>query len=416
MNYGLAKEIYGVPWCIDQLSFQSLNGVLKNIQNGVKLEIPEIKYNSISLMDLKGNTRIIENYYDLGNNNEFEAIGLINLNGPIIKNSGSSTTGTKELSENMLRMSQDDRIKGFIIKVDSGGGSSNAVELMSDTINEVKKTKPVYSLIEKGGYAASAAYGIASASNKIYSEDGMSTVGSVGTMIQFSGKPHGNVDQNGEKEIVLYASKSTMKNKAFNEALDNDNYTPLINELLDPVNENFINLVQTNRPLLKNTKFDNGHTLFSKDAVGTFIDGIASFDEVVQMVLNDSKKIGSTNKNNSNSNLNQMTKEELRSSHPAIYNEILQDGATAERELVGSWMAYSAVDMETVKSGIASGKAITPAQREELLIKQVSLNSLEALKNDSAGKFTTNASGGLNPKETPESKELEEITKGIKLV
>lgn len=414
MNYGLAKELYGVPWCVDQLSFQSLNGVLKNIQNGVKLEIPEIKYNSFSLLEIKNNTRTINYNWQLNNKDDFEAIGVINLNGPIIKNSGNSTTGTKELSENMLLMSKDNRIKGFILKVDSGGGSSNAVELMSDTINEVKKTKPVYALIEKGGYSASAAYGISSAANFIYSEDGMSTVGSVGTMIQFSGKPHGNVDQNGEKEIVLYASKSTMKNKAFNEALDNDNYTPLINELLDPVNENFINLVQTNRPQLKGTKFDNGHTVFTKDAIGTFIDGIASFDEVVQMILNDSKKIGSTN--NINSNSKTMTKEEFKNAHPAIYNEIVQEGVTSEANRVAAWMAHSATDMETVVNGINSGKEITNADTQALLVKQVAKSNIAALRADSPAAVIVNASEGLESLENEQDKELEQISKGIKLV
>ena len=63
--------------------------------------------------------------------------------------------------------------------------SSAAVEIMDNTISEIKKTKSVYFLIKKGGLACSAMYGIISGSNKIYSESLMNIIGSVGTMIAF---------------------------------------------------------------------------------------------------------------------------------------------------------------------------------------------------------------------------------------
>lgn len=281
MNFPLAKEIYGQPWSVDAVSMMHLTSILKNIQNGVALDISENKLNSISLLEFKGETKIISDNWDLKNSDSFEGIGVVNLNGPITKNGGASTNGTKQISSLMLQMSQDSRIKGFVIKTDSGGGATGAVQLMIDAINKVKETKPVYALVEKGGMAGSAAYGIISASTGIYSEDGMNIVGSVGAMIQFSGKPNGTVDSDGEKHIVLYATKSTAKNKGFEEAINNDNYEMIINELLDPINENFISNVISNRPQLAGTSYDNGHTVFSKDAIGTFIDGIASFDEVV---------------------------------------------------------------------------------------------------------------------------------------
>ena len=204
-------------------------------------------------------------------------------------------------------MSKDSRVKGFIFLTDSGGGATSAVQLMQDAINEVKKTKPVYALIEKGGMAGSAAYGIISPCSGIYSEDGMNIVGSCGTMIQFSGMPNGNVDTDGEKHITLYASKSTAKNKGFEEAIENDNYKIIINELLDPINDNFLANILANRPALAGSKYDDGHTVFAKDASGTFIDGIASFDEVVNMILTNPIK-GSNSNNNNNPKSKVMTK------------------------------------------------------------------------------------------------------------
>lgn len=391
-DYKLAKEIYGVPWSVDKVSFMSLSSILRNLQNGVALDVPEVKLNSISLLEVTSETRLIKNTWNLNNSDSFDGIGIINLNGPITKNGGASSYGTKDLSKSMLQMSKDARVKGFIIVTDSGGGSSAAVGLMQDAINEVKKTKPVYSVIEKGGMAGSACYGIISACTAIYSEDGMNIVGSAGTMIQFSGKPNGTVDQDGEKHIVLYATKSTEKNKDFEQAIEKDNYKLIVENLLDPVNENFLQSIISNRPALQGSNYDNGHTVYSKDAVGTFIDGIASFDEVVSMILSGTPKIES-NSNNNNSNSNKMTKEELKSQHPALYSEVIAEGVNNERDRVGSWMAYSEADPKAVSEGIASGKAITSTESNQFLVAIAQKGRLDAFSADNAQTIST--------KETP---------------
>lgn len=404
MNYGLAKEIYGgAPWCMDPISFQSLSSVLRNLQKGVNLDIPEQKYNAVSLLTVKSDSRIITREWQLETKEDFEGIGIINLDGPITKGGGMSSYGMLELSGQMQRMALDNRIKGFVVLTDSGGGASNAVEIMADTIESINKEKPVYSLITKGGMAASAAYGIISASRKIYSEDKMNIVGSVGTMISFEGYKANSESPDGVKHITVYASKSTMKNKAFEEALNNDNYEPLINELLDPINENFISKVLSNRPMLQGSNFDDGHTVYSKNAIGTFIDGIASFDEVVNMVLNDSKTF--ININNTNK---KMTKSELKQNHPELYNEVYQEGLTSEKERVATWEVYRDGDTKAVSEGIKSGKTISPSQTAELQLKMLALNGVQALQSDSAPALQT-APAAIQEVVTPKnSKELEE--------
>lgn len=391
MNYGLAKEIYGLnTWCVDAISFKSLSAILTNIQNGVKLDIPEKKYNSISLFEVKSATKLIQREWQLDNKDDFDGIGVINLNGPITKGGGASSSGMIELSNQMLSMANDLRIKGFIVLTDSGGGSSGAVDIMGDAIQEVKKTKPVYALVTKGGMAGSAAYGIVSNANKIYAEDGMSIVGSVGTMISMEGHKANSQSADGVKHITIYATKSTEKNKAFEEAFNNDNYDLIISELLDPINESFINRTLLNRPQLKGTNFDNGHTKFTKDSVGTFIDGIASFNEVVNMVLSDSKKqIQSSNSINNNQNSIKMTKEELKNSFPDVHASIVAEGVTKEKERVASWLAYQNADAEAVKNGIESGLDISPSQREQLLIKMSATTMLGNLNADAAKPVAT---------------------------
>lgn len=405
MDFILAKEIYGTAWSVDAVSFMHLNSILKNIQNGIVLDVPEQKLNSIEVLDVQSNVRVLQSNYDLNNKDSFEGIGIVNLNGAITKSGGTSTYGTKQMSKTMLEMASDDRVKGFLILTDSGGGATGAVQIMVDAINSIKEIKPVYALVEKGGMAGSAAYGIISACTKIYSEDEMNIVGSVGTMIQFSGKPHGNVDRDGEKTIVLYATKSTAKSKAFQEALNNDNYEMLVNELLDPINENFIAKTLANRPQLSETEFDNGHTVFSKDAIGTFIDGIASFDEVVSMIINYNNEV--KNKLNINSNSKMMNKSEIKSQFPDTYSEIVSEGVQLEKERVGSWMAYSEADAKAVSEGIASGLAITQTQSHSFLVKMAQKGKLADLKSDNAPEVVTNGTPTELHQTSEHDKEIE---------
>lgn len=386
MNFPLAKEIYGQPWSVDAVSFMHLTSILKNFQNGVVLDVPDVKLNSIGIMDLQSETRVISYDWQLNNSDSFDGIGIVNLNGPITKNGGASSYGTKQLSNSMLKLSQDNRIKGFVILTDSGGGATGAVQLMQDAINQVKQTKPVYALVEKGGMAGSAAYGIVSAATGVYSEDGMNIVGSVGTMIQFSGTPNGTVDQDGEKHITLYATKSTAKNKGFEEAIENDNYEILVSELLDPINDNFISGVLANRPQLQASNFDNGHTVFSKDAIGTFIDGIASFEEVVSMILSGT---GNNSNSNINSNSTKMNKSEIKQNHPAVYSEIVSEGMEAQKEIVASWIPFYEADSKAVIEGIKSGEAIKESQKNAFLVAIASKGRVDDLKLDNVTAVVT---------------------------
>lgn len=415
MNFALKREIYGAnAWCIDAVSYGSLSQILKDNRNGVVLELPETKYNTPEL--LVNNSKLITRPYgnewypgELDNNDDFEAIGVINLNGPITLSGGASTVGVETLSVLMQKMSKDNRIKSFIVLANSGGGSSSAVQVMKDTINQIKTTKPVYGLVKKGGMSASACYGILSSCQKIYSESEMNIVGSLGTMIEFSGYAANTTLESGEKIVRLYATKSINKNKAIEEALNNDKYELLINEMLDPINENFLKSIIQDRPQLSSVVWDDGAHHFSKNVVGTFIDGIASFDEVVSMLETESKiVVNNVNKVKFNSN-SKMNREVLKSDHPEVYSAVVNEGVTQERERVASWLTYQSADPEMVAQGIESGEAITPSQREKLMVKMNSQAMLEALKSDNPADIKTEESKTDAPDEKSEDKGQEEV-------
>ena len=388
-NYSLAREIYSQAWLVDGLTYSALTSLLKSVKSG-NHQTAEEQLNSVSaLSDFK----LIQNLEQLDNSESFEGIGLININGVIISDSTSSTRGMREIASQSIKMAQDKRIKSFVLYANSGGGASGAVEIMTDAISYIQNDlgKKVVAFIPQAGCAYSAMYGIISACSEIYSAHEMNGFGSVGTMIEFDGKAHESVDSDGYKTVRLYATKSVQKNKSFEDAINTDNYEMIVSEMLDPINERFINLVQTNRPQLKGTNFDDGRIVFAKDAIGTYIDGIKSFSAVISEMQQNTNTLIINN--------NKMTVSELKQNHPETYNSIFSEGVKSEQDRVGAWMAHSKTDLEVVSKGIESNEPISNAIREQLFVKANEQKHLANFQADSAEAIDVPESGAPQSQE-----------------
>jgi hypothetical protein len=225
-------------------------------------------------------------------------------------------------------------------------------------------------------------------------------VGSLGTMLQTEGRA-ANSEKDGVKYIRLYATKSVFKNKPIEEALNNDNYTLLVNELLNPVNERFISTLQANRPKLTSDQL-NGDAIFAKDDTGIYLDGKSTMEDLFQKIITN------TNITNTNINFNSnitMTTQELKQTHPELFSEVLGMGVTAESERVQSWLAHNETDSKAVMEGIESGLEISSSQREKLLVKSSKIKTVEQMQDESIKDFQTGEST-LDAGLSDEQKEL----------
>ena len=70
-------------------------------------------------------------------------------------------------------------------------------------------------------------------------------------------------------------------------------------------------------------------------------------------------------------------------------------------------MAHFETDPEMVKKGIKSGKPITTAEREELLVKSVKNANLAKIETDSKGTPTAPSAASVTTEEEVEEKEIE---------
>lgn len=420
MSFGLAREIYGrMAWAVDGETFSAYLSMIKDFRNGVDLASGEEKYNSTFLFDLKSDTRIVSNKWQARDNAKDELIYMIDLNGPITRSGGMSSYGTKDLANNIAYFESLPNVIGGIILADSGGGSTNAVEIIDSAI--ISRKKPIVSLLEKGTMACSACYGSISGSDYIMSDGENNKIGSLGTMADFEAIASGNKDANGVKTIRVYATKSTAKNNWYEEAANNDNFEPLISEMLDPENEIFLGRIKSNRPQIKESQLD-GSVYRTKDVVGTLIDGFGNMSDAINKVkeLHAAKTVVNKNKNNLNNN-SKMDIETLKSEHPAVYASILsqgkkegvQAGIAAEKDRAGSWLAHFESDPAAVKAGIEGGGSITATARENFLVAAAKAGKTKDLKSDSAPDLVVAEAEGDGKEVTEADAFYADVLKGI---
>jgi protease-4 len=148
---------------------------------------------------------------------------------------------------------------------------------MPNVVEAIQKfSKPIY--CHFSGMCCSAAYWLACACDGIYASQATDITGSIGALIQIV---YDNPEFTHEFSVkTVYATKSTEKNKEFNDAIAGDDKR-LKKIWLDPITNKFISDVTANRKDVSDKAF-TGTTMTANDALSmNLIDGIQSLDETI---------------------------------------------------------------------------------------------------------------------------------------
>jgi len=153
---------------IDLLDYES--AVVDLIQSRLNLGKAEVRFASIA--DLKPSS---PSAYD---NQVKDRIAVVYANGPILYGEGTQNIIAQGVfTETLEELAKDDWVKAVVLRVDSPGGSALTSELLWQTLEKVKKQKPV--LVSMGDVAASGGYYIAAGADQIFA-DPLSITGSIG--------------------------------------------------------------------------------------------------------------------------------------------------------------------------------------------------------------------------------------------
>ncbi|MDC0186173.1 signal peptide peptidase SppA [Gammaproteobacteria bacterium] len=131
------------------------------------------------------NTISMRRYFNIINNDQSSTIedesniAVIVASGGIINGKGGPGTIADEDFVTLIRKAYDDEsIKALVLRVDSGGGSAYASEVIADELEKFKESgRPI--VASMGGVAASGGYYISAPADKIYAEKATIT-GSIG--------------------------------------------------------------------------------------------------------------------------------------------------------------------------------------------------------------------------------------------
>lgn len=212
-------------------------------------------------------------------NLENEAIAYYRIKGMIMGES-SWWFSTKQFVEDIEAAEANPMIMAHFIHANSGGGDTWYLDVAYQTL--MKATKPIVTVVERVG--ASACVYLVCPSTKIYAATQNEILGSIGTMVSFMNfKPY--YETMGLKFVEEYATKSTLKNKKFND-LANGKPEQFIKEELDPLQQQFEAAVRKARP--KAGILPEDHPLFAGETFSTqaatdlfLIDGQKSFREAL---------------------------------------------------------------------------------------------------------------------------------------
>lgn len=280
MSFNLLRAILSGVWMIDPSEAEKYLPLVAKLISG-ETHFPEQNDPELKL-DVKGAV-MASSSQTLGKDAPQGVTAIIPITGPILKYTAMcGPRGIDYYSELLNRAETDPNINSILFLIDSGGGQAFGIQSFTSQIKSI--SKPSLSLIHDG-IGASAAYWIASAAKQgIWATTKSSVVGSIGTMLTLADMK-GKMEKDGIKLHEIYASKSTNKNKDYNDAVKGD-YKAIRTGLLDPLNETFIESIKESRgDKIKNEEVFSGKTYMADQAIELgLIDRIGSVQEAVNFL------------------------------------------------------------------------------------------------------------------------------------
>jgi protease-4 len=214
------------------------------------------------------------------------SIALINISGAVMKYDFCGAPGTQSIMAAINEVNQNPNFDAIVLQIDSPGGSADGTPQLASAIKNSSKPVVVYC----NGMMASAAMWFGSAAAYRIASSSIDMIGSIGTMVSW--KDMSAVQKSmGVKIHEVYATASTDKNGEFRAAnADTPDYQPLIDNILDPTNEQFIAAVKSNIKNVNEQVFTGGIYLADKAKEMGLIDQIGTLNDAVNKAIQLSNK------------------------------------------------------------------------------------------------------------------------------
>ncbi len=180
------------------------------------------------------------------------------------------------------KMERTESVSGVVVRLNSPGGSVVAAQEIYGMLNRLKSVKPVYASM--GAVAASGAYYVACATDRIYANPGTIT-GSIGVLLQWFNFQE-LADKVGAKTLTIKSVQNKDLMSMFREIDESERH--ILQQLVSDTHEQFIQAILEGREQLNEDQireWSDGRILAGKRAQSLgMIDELASYPEVVKIM------------------------------------------------------------------------------------------------------------------------------------
>jgi signal peptide peptidase SppA len=211
-----------------------------------------------------------------------DGVAIFSIRGPMIHyatvfSSVSGATSYETVSLDFTKALENPAVHSILLDIDSPGGAFDGMSELAARVFEARAVKPVVAYV--GGLAASAAYWLAAATEKIYVTDG-AQVGSVGAVMRLRDSREADAKA-GYQTFEFVSSQSPRK--AIDPATDEGRAQ--IQQIVDDAGSLFVEKLAAYRNTEATTlmkRYGKGGVLSAKRALDAgMVDQISTFEAVV---------------------------------------------------------------------------------------------------------------------------------------
>ena len=223
--------------------------------------------------------------YEKTGNSRNGTIAVIYAEGSILYDADGVTEGTitpDNILQKIEKATQTKNLKGIVLRVNSGGGSALASEVIYQELSKLKI--PVY--VSMADTAASGGYYISTAGKKVFANSATIT-GSIG-VVSMLPKLYNAQDKYGVRSNSISKGRYSDINDSF--APLSEESRAKISQSMEETYKEFKSRVSKNRKIDENTleNYAQGKIWLGDEAKDIkLVDGIASLDEVIKIMAKD---------------------------------------------------------------------------------------------------------------------------------
>ena len=236
VDRGVAENIY-LPWLMSIMNGTMQPGSLLKSKELFEPKVFEFEKEAFAM---GGKSSM--NAMDMAPNGSVAVVPVI---GEFLKYGTECTHGAMDIVPAIYKAGDMNNIIALVLEVDSGGGSENAVPPFIEAIKYVQAAgKPV---ILHGDIVASAAYYMGCYCDYLMADNKISSAfGSIGVYVSYMDYRE-KLQKDGIKAEMVYAPQSDLKNNEYRQIMENNDKQPLIDNVLKPSADRFIEAVKQNR-------------------------------------------------------------------------------------------------------------------------------------------------------------------------